>query len=104
MSDLDAAEDARADGERTVVSGTAISAGVGLGRAWIVVDALKATFGTRPIARDEIAIEWSRIRTALAATRRELDDSATRVEEQFDATLAGIFRAHAMMLDGILAS
>jgi phosphoenolpyruvate-protein phosphotransferase len=69
-----------------------------------VVDLLKSAPDPAAIARDQIAGEWSRILTSFEQTRRELDDSALRIEEQFDAALAGIFRAHGMMLDGILSS
>src|SRR2546430_13857238 len=56
------------------------------------------------MARDQIAGEWNRVVTSFEQTRRELEDSTLRIEEQFDAALAGIFRAHGMMLDGILSS
>jgi hypothetical protein len=39
-----------------------------------------------------------------ASHTQKLEDSALRIEEQSDATLAAIFRAHRMMLDGILSS
>src|SRR5438034_7410851 len=88
----------------TTFTGAAISPGVGMGPAWLVVDLLKSAPVPAAIARDQIAGEWSRILTSFEQTRRELEDSALRIEEQFDATLAGIFRAHGMMLDGILSS
>jgi len=88
----------------TTFTGAAISPGVGMGPAWLVVDLLKSAPDPVAIARDQIAGEWSRILTSFEQTRRELEDSALRIEEQFDATLAGIFRAHGMMLDGILSS
>src|SRR5438309_6914607 len=88
----------------TTFTGAAISPGVGMGPAWLVVDPLKAAPDPAAIARDQIAGERSRILTSFEQTRRELEDSARRIEEQFDATLAGIFRAHGMMLDGILSS
>jgi phosphoenolpyruvate-protein phosphotransferase len=87
----------------TTFTGVAISPGVGVGPAWIVVDLLTSP-DPAPIARDQIAGEWSRILTSFEQTRRALEDSALRIEEQFDAALAGIFRAHGMMLDGILSS
>jgi phosphoenolpyruvate-protein phosphotransferase len=94
------------EGERgpAVLTGVGVSPGSAEGTAWLVVDLLKAGARGRRIARNEIAAEWTRLRTAFDDTRRELGDAAVRVEDQFDAALAGIFRAHAMMLDGILAS
>src|SRR3989475_3185840 len=88
----------------TTSTGVAISPGVGMGPAWLVVDLLKSAPDPPAIARDQIAGEWNRILTSFEQTRRELEDSTLRIEEQFDAALAGIFRAHGMMLDGILSS
>src|SRR5712664_1300273 len=90
--------------DRTTFTGTAVSPGVGMGPAWLVVDVLKSAPDPAAIARDQIASEWSRVLTSFEQTRRELEDSTLRIEEQFDAALAGIFRAHGMMLDGILSS
>src|SRR3989442_10416106 len=75
-----------------------------MGPAWLVVDLLESAHDPAAIARDQIAGEWSRILTSFEQTRRELEDSVLRIEEQFDAALAAIFRAHGMMLDGILSS
>src|SRR2546427_11823901 len=75
-----------------------------MARGWPGVAPLKAAPDPAAIARDQIAGERSRILTSFEQTRRELEDSARRIEEQFDAALAGIFRAHGMMLDGILSS
>src|SRR5437773_12432981 len=88
----------------TTFTGAAISPGVGMGPAWLVVDLLKSAPDPAAIARDQIAGERSRILTSFEQTRRELEDSALRIEEQFDAALAAIFRAHGMMLEGILSS
>src|SRR5437879_5171002 len=88
----------------TTFTGAAISPGVGMGPAWLVVDLLKSAPDPVAIARDQIAGECSRILPSFEQTRRELEDSALRIEEQFDATLAGILRAHRMMRDGILSS
>src|SRR5438093_6839856 len=90
-------------GPRTL-TGVAISPGVGMGPAWLVIDLLESASDPAAIAHDQIAGEWSRILSSFDQTRRELEQSAVRIEEQFDAALAGIFRAHGMMLDGILSS
>jgi phosphoenolpyruvate-protein kinase (PTS system EI component) len=88
----------------TTFTGVAISPGVGMGPAWLVVDLLKSAPDPAAIAPDQIAGEWNRILTSFEQTRRALEESALRIEEQFDAALAGIFRAHRMMLDSILSS
>jgi phosphoenolpyruvate-protein phosphotransferase len=88
----------------TTFTGAVISPGVGMGPAWLVVDVLKSAPDPAAIARDQIASEWSRVLTSFEQTRHELEDSALRIEEQFDAAIAGIFRAHGMMLAGIVSS
>lgn len=89
---------------QTTFSGAGVSAGCGMGAAWVVVDLLKTGPLGRRIAAEEIAAEWSGLEASFGRTRRELEEAALRVEEQFDAALAGIFHAHLMMLDGILSS
>ena len=91
-------------GDSTSFTGVAISPGVGMGPAWLVVDPLELAADPAAITRDQIAGEWTRILASFEQTRRELEDSARRIEEQLDAPLAGIFRAYGMMLDGILSS
>jgi len=103
MTDLTPSD---AEGERVpaMLSGAAVSPGSGMGKAWLVVDLLKAGTRGRRITQHEIAAERTRIETAFGEARCELKDAAVRVEEQFDAALAGIFHAHTMMLDRILSS
>jgi len=88
----------------TIFTGVAISPGVGIGPAWLVLDPLELAADPAAITRDQIAGEWTRILASFEQTRHELEDSARRIEEQLDVPLAGIFRAHGMMLDGILSS
>jgi phosphoenolpyruvate-protein phosphotransferase (PTS system enzyme I) len=104
MTDRDPRDEADDARERAVVSGTGVSGGFGMGAAWIVTDPLTSTRPARRIAAADVPVESARLRAAVAATRGELDESGRRVEEQFSQALAGIFRAHAMMLDGILNS
>ena len=84
-------------------AGTGISPGFGMGPAWLVVDLLGA-IPEVTITPAETAAEWARIQRSFEEARREIEESVPRVEAQFSAGLAGIFRAHAMMLDGILSS
>jgi len=90
--------------EQQTFTGTPISPGFGMGPAWLVVDLLKSVPRAATIGAHEVAGERSRIREAFDAARQELEESALRIEEQFSAALAGIFRAHGLMLDGILSS
>src|SRR5437867_5587004 len=88
----------------TAFRGAAHTRGVGMGPALVVEDLLKLAPDRPMIVRNQIPGERSRILTSFEQTRGELEDSALRIEEQFDAALAAIFRAHGMMLDGILSS
>ena len=47
---------------------------------------------------------WLRLKQAVEETLAELERSASRIEFEFDAALAGIFRAHGMMLRDLFAS
>ena len=84
--------------------GTRISPGLGVGRAWIAADILDAREEAGRIQPHEVAAEWERIRRALATVGADLQEAVRRVSEQFDPSLAEIFRAHQVMLDGLLAS
>src|SRR5207249_1600791 len=91
-------------GPASTLVGVAISPGIGMGPAWLLEDPIESQPVPAAIERDQIAGEWSRILASFEQTRGELEESAVRIEEQFDAALAAIFRAHGMMLDRILAS
>src|SRR5256712_1757811 len=64
----------------TTFTGVAISPGVGMGPAWLVVDLLKPAPDPPAIARDQIAGEWRRIPTSFEQTRRDAEDSDPRIE------------------------
>ncbi len=84
--------------------GERISPGLGMGRAWIAADILDRREEAERIEPHQVEAELERIRNALASVRADLQESARRVSEQFDPNLAEIFRAHQMMLDGLLES
>src|SRR5262249_56033767 len=54
--------------------------------------------------KDDMEKELLRIRHAFEETLAELDQYAERIEGEFDAALAGIFRAHGEMLRSLFAS
>ena len=89
-------------GER--ITGLRIAQGLGMGNARVVGDILQCRGSARRIDAEEIEPELNRIRVAFDKTRAELKESARRVEEQFNAHLAEIFRAHEMMLGSLVAS
>ncbi|HVM96419.1 MAG TPA: phosphoenolpyruvate--protein phosphotransferase [Candidatus Acidoferrales bacterium] len=85
-------------------SGLRISPGLAMGRAYVVGDAFAGRGLKQPIAESEVEEELRKLRVAFDKTRSELNESAHRVEEQFNFELAEIFRAHQIMLDGFLSS
>src|SRR6266404_64430 len=93
-------------GERTEIGlvGRGIAPGLGMGKAWVVGDVLKCTGATQSISQDDVERELSRLNQSFAETLAELDKSSQRIEFEFDAALAGIFRAHGLMLRDLLSS
>jgi phosphoenolpyruvate-protein phosphotransferase len=75
-----------------------------MGPAWIAADILDSSGEAHPIEPQQVDEELERIRRALARVGVDLQESARRVSEQLDPELAGIFSAHPLMLDGLLAS
>src|SRR5689334_20338278 len=88
----------------TRLKGRRIASGLGIGRARIVGDILENRGITHPIAAVDVDAELERIQRAFDETRVEIQDAAHRVETQFNADLADIFRAHELMLESLLAS
>src|SRR5438552_19207050 len=84
--------------------GRSISPGLGMGQAWAIGDELKWSGALAPIGPNEVEGELVRLAHALEETLAELDQSAQRIEVEFDAALAGVFRAHAEMLRELFAS
>ncbi len=87
-----------------ILSGTAISSGLGMGPAIRVGDILHQAESRELIAVEGFDSEWKRIEVAFANTRQELAESVRRLEEQVGPRVADIFRAHEMMLDNFLSS
>ncbi len=88
----------------TTFTGRSIAPGLAMGPAWVVSDPLHWGGPTTPIGKDDIDNELLRLRHAFEETLAELDHYAQRIEGEFDAALAGIFRAHGAMLRSLLAS
>jgi phosphoenolpyruvate-protein phosphotransferase len=86
-----------------MLTGLRISPGLGMGKAWIAGDLLRLGADGRRIKPHEIEHELGRIQRAFDESQTELEESARRIEEQFNAALAGIFRAHVMMLQSLLS-
>jgi phosphoenolpyruvate-protein kinase (PTS system EI component) len=94
---------AHAESEATF-TGNGIAPGLAMGPAWVVSDPLHWGGPTTPIGKDDIDKELIRLRHAFEETLAELDQYAQRIGGEFDAALAGIFRAHGEMLRSLFAS
>ena len=86
------------------LAGRSISQGLGMGPAWVVGDVLKWSGPPAMIAQKDVDGELLRLARAFEETLAELDQYARRIEVEFDAVLAGIFRAHGVMLRELFAS
>jgi phosphoenolpyruvate-protein phosphotransferase len=95
--------DARTAPEATL-AGRSIAPGLAIGPAWVVSDPLHWVGPATPIGNDDVEKELIRMRHSFEETLAELDQHAQRIEGEFDAALAGIFRAHGAMLRSLLAS
>jgi phosphoenolpyruvate-protein phosphotransferase len=70
----------------------------------VAADALDWSAEARGIEPHQVDAEMERIRRAFAQVEAELEESALRVSEQIDPSLAEIFRAHRLMLESLLSS
>src|SRR5262249_668608 len=91
------ARDAHAESEATF-TGRGIGAGLATGPGWVVSDSLHWGGPTTSVGKDDIEEELIRLRHSFEETLAELDQYAQRIEGEFDAALAGIYRAHGEML------
>src|SRR5258708_9122432 len=95
--------EARTAPEATL-AGRSIAPGLAIGPAWVVSDPLHWVGPATHIGNDDVEKELIRMRHSFEETLAELDQHAQRIEGEFDAALAGIFRAHGTMLPSLLAS
>src|SRR5262245_21012500 len=91
-------------GSEATLTGRSISPGLAMRPAWVVSDPLHWEGPTTSIVKNDIEKELIRLRHSFEETLAELDRYAQRIEEEFDAALAGIFRAHGEMLRSLYAS
>jgi phosphoenolpyruvate-protein phosphotransferase len=87
-----------------VLKGRGIAPGLGMGRAWLVGDVLKSVGAPKTIEQDDVEGELVRLKRSIDDTLSELERSAARIEFEFDAALAGIFRSHGVILRDLFAS
>ena len=84
--------------------GTRISPGLASGTVWMAGDILDCSAETHRIEPHQPDAEMERVRRAFVQVEAELEESARRVSEQIDPSLAEIFRAHRLMLENLLSS
>jgi phosphoenolpyruvate-protein phosphotransferase len=84
--------------------GTRISPGLASGTVWVAGDILDCSAEAHRIEPHQVDAEMERVRRAFAQVEAELEESARRVSEQIDPSVAEIFRAHRLMLESLLAS
>jgi phosphoenolpyruvate-protein phosphotransferase len=84
--------------------GTRISPGLASGTVWVAGDILDCSAEMHRIESHQVDAEMERVRRAFVQVEAELEESARRVSEQIDPSLAEIFRAHRLMLEGLLSS
>ncbi len=75
------------------LTGRGIAPGLGMGPAWVVGDVLKCNRPPEAIGPELVEHELARLKRSFGETLAELERSAARIEFEFDAGLAGIFRA-----------
>ena len=86
------------------MTGSSIAPGLGMGTVALVGDILDRRRPSPPAGPRDADAEWARIETALSATRRDLAEAVVRLEREVGSGIADVFRAHQMMLEGILSS
>jgi phosphoenolpyruvate-protein phosphotransferase len=84
--------------------GLRISPGLASGTVWIASERLDRSAETYRIEPNQVEAEMERIRRAILWVETELEESARRLSEQLDPSVAEIFRAHKLMLENLLSS
>lgn len=95
-------ENNHGDGQERVrnlhLAGSAISAGLAAGVAFVYWDILSQDKSAIPMSPSQVDVEHARLEQARDTVLRELASSRQRVEAQMTSSLADIFRAHDEML------
>jgi phosphoenolpyruvate-protein phosphotransferase len=86
------------------ITGRSVAPGLGMGRAWVVGDVLRFDGEQQTIGLNEVDRECVRLTRCFEETFAELEQSSRRIESEFDAALAGIFRAHGTLLRSLVES
>jgi phosphoenolpyruvate-protein phosphotransferase len=84
--------------------GSPISPGLAMGAVSLLGDIFEYRPSVRPGARLDSESEWTRVQNAFAATREDIAEAVVRLEREVSSEVADVFRAHQLMLDGLLSS
>jgi phosphoenolpyruvate-protein phosphotransferase (PTS system enzyme I) len=84
--------------------GSPISPGLAMGAVSLLGDIFEYRPAVRPGARLDSESEWTRVQNAFAATREDIAEAVVRLEREVSSEVADVFRAHQLMLDGLLSS
>ena len=76
-------------------------AGLASGTVWVAGDILDCSAEMHRIEPHQVDGEMERVRRAFVQVEAQLEESARRVSEQIDPSLAEIFRAHGLMLESL---
>jgi phosphotransferase system enzyme I (PtsI) len=83
------------------LTGSRISPGMAIGRAFIYQDVLQQNYEFYDIEEYQVAEEHKRIEHAIEEVRQDLQLSANRVEQELNTELAEIFRAQELVLSDV---
>jgi len=86
------------------LTGAPIASGLAMGTLALVGDILECRGPSRRGDGTDPEREWARIEAAFLRARADLEDAARRLETEVGAGIADVFRAHGLMLDGVLTS
>jgi phosphoenolpyruvate-protein phosphotransferase len=84
--------------------GSPISPGLAMGAVSLLGDIFEYRPSVRSGADLNSDSEWTRVQNAFAATRQDIAEAVVRLEREVSSEVADVFRAHQMMLDGLLSS
>jgi phosphoenolpyruvate-protein phosphotransferase len=86
------------------LAGSSIAPGLAMGTVSLVGDFFEHRRPAQPAVDLDSESEWARVQGAVAATRQDIAEAVVRLEREVSSEVADVFRAHQMMLDGLLAS
>ena len=84
---------------RYEITGTSISGGIAMGKAFLYKDILTREIEFRELKEEEVAGELKRIKNALKNVKKDIVDTRNRVEQVLEKKYADIFDAHSVILN-----